>query len=70
MKKTLFVLLVLLGVTGVVLFWNRNHDDVENRLFLEENEMKIEVVIHDQVLEGVLENTDSARAFYKCYLYL
>ena len=32
--------------------------------------MKIEVVIHDQVLEGVLENTDSARAFYKCYLYL
>ena len=65
MKKTLFVLLVLLGVTGVVLFWNRNHDDVENRLFLEENEMKIEVVIHDQVLEGVLENTDSARAFYQ-----
>lgn len=65
MKKILFVLLVLLGVTGVVLFWNRNHDDVENRLFLEENEMKIEVVIHDQVLEGVLENTDSARAFYQ-----
>ena len=27
--------------------------------------MKIEVVIHDQILEGVLENTDSARAFYQ-----
>ena len=64
MKKAFFVLLVLLGVT-VVVFMKQNQAEEEDRLILEEDKMKIEVVIHNQVLEGVLENTDSARAFYQ-----
>ena len=49
MKKAFFVLLVLLGVT-VVVFMKQNQAEEEDRLILEEVKMKIEVVIHNQVL--------------------
>ena len=40
MKKAFFVLLVLLGVTGVVVFMKQNQAEEEDRLILEEDNLK------------------------------